>query len=92
MDAVVRPFSGERTPKSFMLTSVARVLQRTHKKCGVDKEMKGWRVRENLTPSSDDEEESSNKAESGMAPRKIGGKQEWYGDSNPRGAAGDKAP
>ena len=39
---------------SCMLTSVARVPQRTHKKCGVDKEMKGWRVRENLTPSSSD--------------------------------------
>ena len=68
MDAVVRPFSGERTPKSCMLTSVARVLQRTHKKRGMNKEMKGWRVRENFTPSSsssssdgdDDEEQSSN--------------------------------
>ena len=35
VDAAVRPFSGERTPKSCMLTSVARVLQCTHKK---------WRV------------------------------------------------
>ena len=49
-----------------MLTSVARVLHRTHKKWRVNKEMKGWRVRENLTPSSssdgdDDEEASSDK-------------------------------
>ena len=35
MDAIVRPFSGKRTPKSCMLTSVARVLQRTaHTKRG----------------------------------------------------------
>ena len=34
MDAFVKPFSGERTPKSCMLTSVARVLRRTHKKRG----------------------------------------------------------
>ena len=44
-----------------MLTSVARVLHRTHKKWGVNNEMKGWRVREHFTPSSsdggDDEEE-----------------------------------
>ena len=33
---IVRPFSGERTPKSCMLTSVVRVLQRTHKKEGVN--------------------------------------------------------
>ena len=50
MDAIVRPFSGERTPKSCMLTSVARVLQRTHKKWRVNKEMKGLKVRENITP------------------------------------------
>ena len=46
-----------------MLTSVARVLHRTHKKWGVNNEMKGWRVREHFTPSSsdggDDEERSS---------------------------------
>ena len=46
-----------------MLTSVARVLHRTHKKWRINKEMKGWRVRENFTPSSsdgdDDEEEES---------------------------------
>ena len=46
MDAVGRPFSGERTPKSCMFTSVARVLQRTHKKWRVNKEMKGWKVGE----------------------------------------------
>ena len=66
MDATVRPFSGKRTPKSCMLTSVARVLQRIHNKRGINKEMQGWRVRENFTPSSsdgdghDDEEHSSN--------------------------------
>ena len=32
MDAVVRPFGGQHTPRSCMLTSVARVLHRTHKK------------------------------------------------------------
>ena len=45
-----------------MLTSVAWVLHRTHWKWGVNKEMGGWRVRENFTPSSDgddDAEESS---------------------------------
>ena len=61
MEAVVRPFGGERTPRSCMLASVARVPHRTHKKWGVNKEMKGWRVRENFTPSSfdgdDDEKE-----------------------------------
>ena len=54
MDAIVRPFSGKRTPKSCMLTSVARVLQRTHRKRG---------ERELHTSSSDgddDEEQSSN--------------------------------
>ena len=65
MDAIVKPFTGKRTPKSCMLTSVARVLQRTHKKRGINEETKGWRVRENFTPSSssdgdDDEEQSSN--------------------------------
>ena len=55
----------ERTPKSCMWTSVARVLQSTHKKRGINKEMKGWQVKENFTPSSssdgdDDEEQSSN--------------------------------
>ena len=49
MDAIVRPSSGERTPKSCMLTSVARVLRRTRKKWRVNKEMKGWRVRDNFT-------------------------------------------
>ena len=32
MDAIVRPIGGEHTPRSCMLTSVARVLHRTHKK------------------------------------------------------------
>ena len=48
-----------------MMTSVARVPHSTHRKWGFDKEMKGWRVRENFTTSSsssdgDDEEESGN--------------------------------
>ena len=64
MDAIVKPLSRERTPKSCMLTSVARVLQRTYKKWEVNKEMKGWRGRDDFTPSSsdgdDDEEQSSN--------------------------------
>ena len=54
MDAVVWPFSGERTPQSGMLISVAKILQRTHKKKGMNKEMNGWRVRENFTLSSSD--------------------------------------
>ena len=61
MDAIVRMFSGDRTPKS----SVAGVLQRTHIKRRINKEMKEWRVRENCSPSSssdgvDDEEQSNN--------------------------------
>ena len=66
MDAIVRPFSGERTPKSCMLTSVPRVLNSHTKKRGTNLEMKGWQVRDNFTPSSsssssngDDEEEQS---------------------------------
>ena len=45
-----------------MLTSVARVLRRTHKKWGVIKEMEGWMVRGNVQPSSsgdDDEDDES---------------------------------
>ena len=61
----MRPFSGKRKAKSCMLTSVARVLRRTHNKRGINIEMKGWWVRENFTHSSssdgdDDEEQSSN--------------------------------
>ena len=58
VDAIVRSFGGEHTPRSCMLTSVARVLHSTHRKCGVTKEMGG-----NLAPSSsdgdDDEDEDS---------------------------------
>ena len=64
MDAIKRQFGGEHTPRSCMLTSVAKVLHRTHNKCGVRK---------------------IGKANSDMEPRKPGG-------SNPREAAGDKAP
>ena len=63
MDAIVRPFGGEHTPRSCMLTSVAWVLHRTHKKWRVNKELEGWMVRRDLAPSSsdgdDDEDESS---------------------------------
>ena len=63
MDAIVRPFGGEHTPWSCMLTSVARVLHRTHKKWELNKEMEGWMKRGNTAPSSsdgdDDEDEGS---------------------------------
>ena len=49
MNAIVRPFSGNRTPKSCMLTSVARVLPRTHKGREINKYIKGWRVKELYT-------------------------------------------
>ena len=45
-----------------MLTSVARVLHRTHKKWRVSKEMEGWMVRKSIQPSSsdgDDEDDES---------------------------------
>ena len=32
MDAIVRPFGGEHTPRSCMLNSVARILHNTHRK------------------------------------------------------------
>ena len=35
MDAVARPFGGEHTPRSCMLTSVAKVVHRTHTRSGV---------------------------------------------------------
>ena len=66
MDAIAKPFGGKRTPKSCILTTVARVLQHTHKKKGINKEMKGWWVRKKHTPSSssdkndDDMEQCSN--------------------------------
>ena len=49
---IVRPFGGKRTPRSCLLTSVAKVLHRTHRKCGVNKEMDGWIKRGSLEPSS----------------------------------------
>ena len=61
-DAIVRPFGGELTPGSCMLTSVGRILHRTHKKWRVNKEMEGSMIRENISPSAsdeDDEDESS---------------------------------
>ena len=48
MDAIVRPFGGEHTPRSCMLTPVTRILHRTQKKWGVNKEMEGWMIRGNL--------------------------------------------
>ena len=63
MDAIVRPFGREHTPKSCMWTSVARVPHRTHQQRGINNEMEGWMVRESLAPSSsegdDDEDEST---------------------------------
>ena len=52
MDAIVKPFGGKHTPKSCMFTSVAWVLPHKHKERGINKEMKGWRVKEKHTPSS----------------------------------------
>ena len=49
LNAAVRPFGGEHTPRSGMLTSVARVLHSTHRKWRINQEMEGWRVRENFT-------------------------------------------
>ena len=64
MDAVVRPFSGKRTPKSCMLTSVARVPQ-TQQKREINQETKGWWVKGKCTPFSvsdgDDDEQSNDK-------------------------------
>ena len=45
-----------------MLTSVAKVLHRTHRKWCVNKEMEGWMTRGSLEPSSsdgDDEDDES---------------------------------
>ena len=53
MDAIVRTF-GEHTPRSCMLTSVARVPHSTHRKWRVNKEMEGWMVRKSIQPSSSD--------------------------------------
>ena len=56
--AVSRPFGGEHTPRSCMLASVAKVLHKTHRKCGVNKEMEGWmmRGRLELLPFADDDD------------------------------------
>ena len=59
-EAILRPFGGEHTPRSCMLTSVAKILHRTFRKWRVNKEMEGWMMRESLEPSSsgdDDEDE-----------------------------------
>ena len=40
-DAISRPFGGERTPRSCRWASVAKVLHKTHRKWGVNKEMEG---------------------------------------------------
>ena len=42
MDAFVRPFGGEHTPRSCMLTSVARVLHSTHRE--------GWMIGGSIAP------------------------------------------
>ena len=49
------------TIRRCMLTSVARVLHRTHKKWRVNKEMEGWMARGSVQPSSsgDDEDDES---------------------------------
>ena len=53
----------EHTPRSGMLTSVAKVLHRTHRKCGVNKEMEGWMmegsIKHILSAGDDDSDESS---------------------------------
>ena len=56
--AITRPFGGEHTPRSCMLASVAKVLHKTHRKCGVKKEMEGWVMRESLEflPFVDDDD------------------------------------
>ena len=36
--------SGSHTPRTCMLTTVAAVLHKTHRKWGVNKEMNGWRM------------------------------------------------
>ena len=60
-EAILRPFGGEPTPRSCMLTSVDKVLHRTHRKWGVNNEMEGWMTKESLEPSSsgDDEDDES---------------------------------
>ena len=41
-------FGAKHTRRSCMLTSVARVLHGSHRKWEVNKEMKGWRIRDNF--------------------------------------------
>ena len=40
-----------------MLTSVDKVLHRTHRKWRVNNEMEGWMTKESLEPSSSDDDE-----------------------------------
>ena len=48
MYAISRPFGGKHTPRSSMLASVAKVLHKTSRKWGVNKEMEGWVMRGSL--------------------------------------------
>ena len=56
--AISRPFGGEHTPRSCMLTSVAGVLLKTRRKWRVHKEMEGWVLRGSLEllPFVDDDD------------------------------------
>ena len=62
MDAVVRPFGGEHTPRPCMLTPVTRVLHRIHKKWGVNKEKEGWMARGSFQFSSSDGDEEDDES------------------------------
>ena len=42
--AISMPFRGVPTPRTCMLSSVATVLHKTHRKWGVNKEMEGWEM------------------------------------------------
>ena len=55
--AISRPFGVTHTPRTCVLTSVAAVLHKTHRKWGVNKEMEGWEMggRPELLPSVDDD-------------------------------------
>ena len=43
-EATSMPFGGSHTPRTSMLTTAAAVLHKTHRKCSVNKEMKGWEM------------------------------------------------
>ena len=62
-DASSRPFGGEHTPRSCMLTSVARVSHKTRRKWWVNKETEGWMMEGSLEllpfVDDDDSEECS---------------------------------